>query len=947
MIDKKKIIIILYLTSLLTGFQFIGTVTAGNINFGLVASPDEGFLAYGCDLSYSALYYASNDATTLNTSVRYVSNETEVFNGTFTGSGDASLQFANQHNYLAMWNGVAGGRQFILNVDTGLYLLERTDTMLTAGKMQSVLWSYDDSFVLSRRGQLTGTSYFGIFNWNSTHSEYMPSTHNLTLACNSQGYAIPSNNDMSKFVLFNSSDATYTVRLYNITYNTSISGYDLNNTGCYHLTINSGLYYATSGYNNIGFLWYGSYGYLITARYYSGSTQLVISKITNTSITYHQHFNLQSSAGMCEVYMETYPDGSVYAYYEDGSRYANKYFACNYEYWSLYGENLTHATDNSAYRPIGTSFHGSYNYLIIRSAYEFGIFRVASGVGEMPDFGDTSSYTKKSVNTPPSGYSAMPYKYLEFSWWETPYTGWIRGFDIYVHKNQYNYVSNSISDYALCINGVYIGSASYMFAINDEYYIIRWLDFNITLTNSVPLFELYCSASSYNGNYWFIATKDFPMCSYWHNQDSLFANGVKDGALNCNVRPSSAWYFIPTTITYNYNFICDYDTVHPIQYNNYLDVTILCNDTYPQCMNVKVINSTNSTVYDAVSCGGGAFSDSIWIDEEFKTGTFKIMVIDGDTYDYYNGVWNDMYSLVTNYSFLVITGDNYTYGVRVPSASICIGETVDVSFLAPVGERIYILWHGQKYPDETHGNSSFRIGNGVWKVLPALISPDYLDIYQVQLYNETGDIIYAHTFFSVYNCDSSVILTIDRNTCYLGESVYFSGHHNYPNSETSDVKIRIYLGESEVDSFKVGGNTDFSNVRYQPKEIGEYTAKLTFMDNAISRTITFNVLPESEAPTEFFDFIGDLPLEIKLILAVIIVLGITFCPAIILFGISKGTKTQTEIKVPPMLMVGFFLFGLAIDCMIGFLDASIFFIVLFVFSLVYVINDIMQKRKEG
>jgi hypothetical protein len=92
-----------------------------------------------------------------------------------------------------------------------------------------------------------------------------------------------------------------------------------------------------------------------------------------------------------------------------------------------------------------------------------------------------------------------------------------------------------------------------------------------------------------------------------------------------------------------------------------------------------------------------------------------------------------------------------------------------------------------------------------------------------------------------------------------------------------------------------------------------------------------------------FDF-SDIPVFFKIIISLLIIIIVTITPYALISLINRG---RVQVEIPGLLYVAFFFIGIIISIMLGFLDAWVFFIVLFGLIITFAIMWIRGQNTGG
>lgn len=324
------------------------------------------------------------------------------------------------------------------------------------------------------------------------------------------------------------------------------------------------------------------------------------------------------------------------------------------------------------------------------------------------------------------------------------------------------------------------------------------------------------------------------------------------------------------------------------------------------------------------------------------------------------------YSAVTNTTDLVahqfltvsVLGENGTYGsygygvpyLYIPQYRVIAGyDTISIFYrtyrnnsrlniTSPRGELTFFSTTVSNESDNVltiESQSYMQIGT--WNV-----SLEGGDIYgNLETLNTSFNVITEenswiefskHTFYDnepfglfIKHGSYRVSLTFYKNDIAQGESILF----NVGEPEESTIysvpfnKVTPSIGYWRVEMWRINDR----NIIYELAEWNCYVISSPYI-----------------APiTGEFSF-ATIPVLFKILISIVIILVTTLSP--LAFGIFLTKKTHiTELKIPHLLYVGFFMFGMSICVGMGIMDIAYIFAVLFVIAMISII--VWVKEKQG
>lgn len=401
-----------------------------------------------------------------------------------------------------------------------------------------------------------------------------------------------------------------------------------------------------------------------------------------------------------------------------------------------------------------------------------------------------------------------------------------------------------------------------------------------------------------------------------------------------------------------------YDGYSPI--TEYFDLDYSFCYEYPQ--NILIHNYTNSlwvlpisvdipnkvTIGYTLSPQGFLYSNYIKINKSgieyynetigpvSQGGSFDYRVLSIGTYNislYQNDI------NIKNVQF-VATGllNNLYSWIYTDKATVQPGENFNIYYNYPYANFPGIVLYGkcgetQKEVTNINKNSTGSIAYSVTDE----------GLYTLTLNTDTGG--------SYYQLNSTTILItgIHTNNIELSDSIIVAPKTITVFGETNYVGSDVYITKNGLFFNSVACQTRFSFYNLM-EDSGVFIYSLVVKHgNTIitldSATITVSKTATAEETTDWFmSFINGLPFFVKIIIAIIIVLMITLLPLIVTVVLSQ-TAHFDSVSIPSLVYIGFFMFGVIIDCLIGLLSWAILFIVLLAMIIAFAVLYISNKKE--
>lgn len=473
----------------------------------------------------------------------------------------------------------------------------------------------------------------------------------------------------------------------------------------------------------------------------------------------------------------------------------------------------------------------------------------------------------------------------------------------------------------LWINNVSCGIPNYIGTTCGGNLLFTW-DFDITLTSEKPFFRY--NSTNYNN------TASIPI-SYL----DLDNDGDTKIVLHHPVYGGSEQVFTDRDLSYSFDFYGineetnqDYslenDTVSFVFRDSISGKTMTWFNPYIYNITDPVVKSAKNSfiAHIYVTSFGDYTSDTVEMDYSISSGetiTGDILFCTGNTNKY----------------TIVLEGDDTTHikgfseGEKVTSVSFP-RFTVNVSMLSGGTYYFYlprdILLTGDVLEGYKENYGDF-----------------FIEFYQ-------GDISENLPQNCYYEKYEQPVFIYSLNASLYGDTAGYIWHLCHVGTSGDEIydggKIIFLTGVNQ--SGKLYPNFNFVTT-------GSWIIKLYNMDNNSlrkdlvwqSNTVQVCEVQDKEItakPSDFYGFV--LSTEIKIIIAVVIIMVLTLSPLIIATALSvKGHFTQ--VSIPALVYIGFFFLGTCLTCILGFLDWSVLFIELLALIIAFAVLYISRKGESG
>jgi hypothetical protein len=530
----------------------------------------------------------------------------------------------------------------------------------------------------------------------------------------------------------------------------------------------------------------------------------------------------------------------------------------------------------------------------------------------------------------------------------------IHAVDLYVSTDQIGYVSGNVLEYELTINGVYVGSPTYIFLDNDLVsYVIRWYNINVNITNDKPLFEFRCLAT-------FVL---LPRTYRWYGVgvsvgnptfktgNSNYENGVFDGFAPIGMdgkRIRMCYFSLPSSV--------------PSPYTDNISATPKTQELFSS---VTLYGSISADSYITIwKSGVKIFNDGYGTTDVFvKQPTFAISFIGGTLGDIGSYTATIQRSGINRSSctFNIVSSSNSDYQVYAqPNPFNGYPERLNVSWKYKYDGVIKgaVVYSSLSYFDSAN---FYIMQTGITEngsvILDHLASGfNIFYIYLVEVFGN-GSFNVKDTYTLMVGAYTGGISEIHANPQNSALQLIDGEYKSYISlyGKNGALGLPVYICINGYKHQDVTGISDFSYeniwICYTPSI---YNVSLMVLDASGTpritlATVTVTVLGygstiPGETP-ETPSLIDSIPFEFKILIGVILTVVFTLIPLIVSALLSKKTSIQI-INIPGLVYVAFFLLGVITSTVLKLFDIWIIFFIMFALILVFAITWIQRKIAE-
>jgi hypothetical protein len=628
--------------------------------------------------------------------------------------------------------------------------------------------------------------------------------------------------------------------------------------------------------------------------------------LTTTGADWYQQY---AKFGFRSNYTQGYnPINTVYYYLKNSTDVIKR--SCEWQ-WNGVTEFNVQNINQIYISTSGTS--ATYAYL------DDFILRIGSSPpGNESDYCDVSSYEAVcSGGLGTYGQVSGGNKYVE-NRFNTKFSGVVRAVDLPISVEQYNQISDNVSDYEMWINGVSYGHPSSIIPSGSNF-VLRWCSLGgedgIVFDDEYPLFSFSCSKYAYSFHYyWFgIGLNSEPSglsSSTYHNVLSYYHDGFLNGFSLPGGTISMCYYRTELIFEDEQSSYDDLITSSKTGFNTF--------DTIPIYYFISDYTYTNTI--------------QLW-----KSGVqqsiqgFPLTVTSGD----FNGELSFTPFHNGSYQFRLVRN-----GVIRSTFNFTVTDPADTDFILAVypnpcefNEEVSIGY--RFYPDD--GSDGFI---GISEFSDTSNLSEFSEYWLLSANTSGNKTFFAQTNMYVSLWKETGSSYIRMKIKYLKMSSMFDNTINvgYKSIRLSDavpsVSQRIY-GTQVVQGFdtfvrmnnkllQYVTDTPFYNVYVDVSKGGNYNVELcmeTANGSKVLCSVNFTVSSpavDGGAGAEAF------PAEMKLLFGICCILVAVSCPLMI--------SVKYHVAVPTFVYVVFMAFGIGIGTVLGFLELWLVF--LFVVALV-------------
>lgn len=474
------------------------------------------------------------------------------------------------------------------------------------------------------------------------------------------------------------------------------------------------------------------------------------------------------------------------------------------------------------------------------------------------------------------GYITINHPYIDAYTHPLRYTGNMTNFKIlYLNNQRTNY--NSLSYYALYLNGVYIGSPTSWEYYDSETSYLVWSSFNLFLNNQVLIIELYCNQNKHT----IIYGEGLYGNMHTHDTQEDFGNNYVNGDFSNKGMVFCLGFSENIYENYSFSITSKYDIYNPILWNNFLDFKININNGTG--IYYWVVNTTGSVTYEGGFNLKSKYYDlsNIWIDEIDGSGIYTFYIT---TYNNFRTFGTS--SINTSYRFAVASGVEKLHNIKLSSTYVFVDEEFYFEYKAPLGEIIYIVAQEHNNFFIHAYNSSLMTGTGQY--VKVYLSFHNVSGYHFLMINYSTNLAYPHIYadMHVYKPESDYTLSVTPKEIALGETVRISGTVQIKGG---DLELRVFANGLLEQIIPISNYQSFG-LDYQSKTIGNY---YVLIYNGNYPHDNFKVYWDVTEHKKGWDLFGELTGEQCAILGLIVTILITLSPLLLI----KSLKFNAEIPI--------------------------------------------------
>lgn len=569
---------------------------------------------------------------------------------------------------------------------------------------------------------------------------------------------------------------------------------------------------------------------------------------------------------------------------------------------------------------------------------------------------DFTQYDNLNHNYPYTKISSFTEKYIEMQG-ISKLTAQITGFELFVSNAQSD-TNSDLDDYSLYINNNYVGHPSVFCPYDSQIQSLQWdilnEGYNLTLTDEIPIFELYndiVTGSPPQAAWRIPVTQTYAtppsLNGLYGKWSTSHINGIFEYD-NINRLESPCWIMYYGSGDFNGsnpnydNSITFLDGSGKKINNGYWNIPEWspC-DTLFIHASVDFVNKYTLNIFDETGNEIGSeqgFPRTILSFRRdygftfFDVGNYTVSLMEGTTY-------------ILNES-LNITGSICDFSVATsPNPSM---ETASVKLTAfakyPTRYQKYALVFIpiEKNINNIDGESNIVVyfesfTNNFYYAYSKV--PLNYGICWLRLFATNGTIYFPITSPYSHYIERIESLTYIKTSLENNQGIINQKFNVYGFYTTTISSASVFLDNEEIKSVQAGTFIIYDQF-FATSGTHKYELKeLQGNDWVTLSSVTVSIGISEGGENAIISFFDSIPLPIKIALGLLITLLITLSPLIIGNLISKR-----GISMPNMIYVGFFFLGLGINCAIALLPWELFFVILFGLVIYFVAQHELNKR---
>ena len=510
------------------------------------------------------------------------------------------------------------------------------------------------------------------------------------------------------------------------------------------------------------------------------------------------------------------------------------------------------------------------------------------------------------------------------------------GVELRVNNYQIDIITSNKLYYSAYLNGVYIGYVDEIFQSSPNEYTLQWSGFDIDIGNNDIILEFRNSIIGF-GQFWNIPMGYTDVARY----GGIFGNGNFDGTL------FDGYLGLGTCIYYDINDVTPSDNTYALSLvsidphwrgnSTSWSMTVTGDESWTWL----IVDPNGDIVYqDYQDNANNIFYRDRLVQSDFVLGEYTIYALDYD-----NGGWVTGYTSADNITFNVTAygGSQTAWSIKASRNPIIVGTYQGYSYFVPSGYPYAILWREESTAES--GYLEQGVGDGELHTIDPdpNFKIDTAGYWDVILQNRTSSntdewTTYRDTFLATGSISNYIEYGKQGN--YICDTSFATIRGFYDGGVGT---LWFKLNENVFKSFALQGG-DFSQEFY-PDDYedawGVYVVYITNSEGEIldwSTGLYIEVYDCDDAPPIDPDltpmYRGNVVMGSVLSLIIIVVLMLL--PYAFMMGLSK---TGQDIKIPPLVPIGFGMVGFIFCSAMMFIDPMYlvaFIVVILIVTLLFI-----------